>query len=177
MPRILTVCTGNICRSPAAELLLARELRGEAEVSSAGTGALVGHPIDFDTSILLEERGLATAQFRARQLTAQMAREADLVLVATQEHSSKVVGLAPAAVRRTFTLLEFARLAEAVAPRVGDLSGRERLKELVRLAASARIHHRGPMDVADPYRRGSDAHVESVTTIEQATCRIGAALR
>lgn len=173
MPRILVVCTGNICRSPAAELLLARDLRGLAEVSSAGTGALVGHPVDFDTSLLLEERGVTTAGFRARQVTAQMVRDADLVLVAAREHRAAVLQLAPVAVRRTFTLLEFARLASAVAPQPG---GGCRLESLVQAAAAARSHHRGPMDVADPYRRGPDAHLESVTTIERAVSQIAAAL-
>ncbi len=43
--KILTVCTGNICRSPLAEGLLRKVLRGlPVEVSSAGTGALVGVP-------------------------------------------------------------------------------------------------------------------------------------
>ncbi|MCC7128594.1 MAG: hypothetical protein IT192_07250, partial [Microbacteriaceae bacterium] len=41
--RILTVCTGNICRSPLAEALLAKELKGlPVAVESAGTGAIDG---------------------------------------------------------------------------------------------------------------------------------------
>ena len=42
---VLTVCTGNICRSPLAELILAASLSDipDVRVESAGTGALVGH--------------------------------------------------------------------------------------------------------------------------------------
>ena len=51
---VLFVCTGNVCRSPAAERLLRRDLDEMAggfgglsgvHISSAGTGALVGEPI------------------------------------------------------------------------------------------------------------------------------------
>ncbi|MBT6210168.1 MAG: low molecular weight phosphotyrosine protein phosphatase, partial [Woeseia sp.] len=41
---VLVVCVGNICRSPMAEALLRKALKGkeDIEVSSAGLGALVG---------------------------------------------------------------------------------------------------------------------------------------
>src|SRR5690606_12746543 len=43
-PNILTVCTGNICRSPLAEAVLASRLADlDLRVHSAGTQALVGH--------------------------------------------------------------------------------------------------------------------------------------
>ena len=45
MKRILTLCIGNICRSPLAEALLARELP-QHTVWSAGLGALVGQGAD-----------------------------------------------------------------------------------------------------------------------------------
>ena len=49
--RIIAVCTGNICRSPMAELMLAEAFRAErltgAVVDSAGTTAYEsGRPID-----------------------------------------------------------------------------------------------------------------------------------
>ena len=50
---ILTVCTGNICRSPAVERLLTRKLGPTVSVSSAGTHALVGHPIAEPMASLL----------------------------------------------------------------------------------------------------------------------------
>ena len=44
---ILTVCTGNVCRSPIAEKLLRLELRDlpGVRVHSAGTNALVNAPM------------------------------------------------------------------------------------------------------------------------------------
>ncbi|WP_461170405.1 arsenate reductase/protein-tyrosine-phosphatase family protein [Arthrobacter sp. Z1-15] len=52
--RILTVCTGNICRSPMAERLLQTGFDemapGEFTVASAGTGALLGSGIPYRRS-------------------------------------------------------------------------------------------------------------------------------
>ncbi|MCB2411254.1 low molecular weight phosphotyrosine protein phosphatase, partial [Demequina sp. TTPB684] len=40
--KVLRVCTGNICRSPAMHYLAAREWAEAADVSSAGISAEVG---------------------------------------------------------------------------------------------------------------------------------------
>jgi len=55
---ILTVCTGNVCRSPAVERLLSTELGPTVQVSSAGTHALVGHPISQPMAALLTASGI-----------------------------------------------------------------------------------------------------------------------
>ena len=39
--RVLTVCTGNICRSPAVERLLAAALGPDADVEVSSAGGLV----------------------------------------------------------------------------------------------------------------------------------------
>ena len=53
---ILAVCTGNVCRSPAVERLLASKLGPTVSVRSAGTHALVGHPISEPMAALLRQR-------------------------------------------------------------------------------------------------------------------------
>ena len=115
---VLTVCTGNICRSPAAERLLAARLGAGSgvAVSSAGVGAVVGAPIPPPMAALLSGAGVSPDGFAARQLTAAMLRDSDLVLVLTRGHRARVVDVYPGAVRRTFTLRELARLAAAVGP-------------------------------------------------------------
>jgi low molecular weight protein-tyrosine phosphatase len=81
--RVLMVCTGNICRSPMAEILLARRLREKGlatVVESAGLGALVGAPADPIACALMAGRGLELGSHRARQITRELIRGADLVL-------------------------------------------------------------------------------------------------
>src|SRR5215204_6047632 len=77
---ILTVCTGNVCRSPAVERLLASKLGPTVEVASAGTHALVGHPISEPMAALLSGSGIEDQPFAARRLSEEMLKGADLVL-------------------------------------------------------------------------------------------------
>ena len=66
---VLVVCVGNICRSPMAEALLRRELRGQEgfTVDSAGLGALVGHPASEYSVELMAEIGEDISGHRARE--------------------------------------------------------------------------------------------------------------
>jgi protein-tyrosine phosphatase len=74
-------------------------------------------------ALVLEGLGGDAAGFKARQLTARIASEADLVLTMTRAHRDKVLELTPRLLRRTFTLTEAAQLAaQADARHVTDLA-------------------------------------------------------
>ena len=112
---VLVVCTGNVCRSPYVERLLTHALRDTAVVvRSAGTGALVGAPVDPGSAVRLEAAGAEPGGFAARQLEPRDVAEADLVLAATRQHLSSVVPLHPAALRYGFALRDLADLLSAV---------------------------------------------------------------
>jgi len=112
--RVLFVCTGNVCRSPMAELFfLACAAPGSVEVTSAGLAALVDDPIDTSAAIVLADVGLDPTRHRARQFTPELAMAADLVLAAEREHRDDVIAAVPSAHRRMFTMKEFARLLPA----------------------------------------------------------------
>ncbi len=116
IPRILLVCTGNICRSPLAEQLLRARLEEAgiaAHVDSAGTRAMVASPMTPEAAALSLAHGAHSTDHSARQLTEQLVNEADLVLTATRDHRREVVTLLPRATRYTFTLNQFARLLGA----------------------------------------------------------------
>lgn len=105
--KILTVCTGNICRSPVAEYLLRHELiaAGRAiEVQSAGIGALANHPADDAALAFTEQLGVSMAPHRARQIAQSHTRWADLILVMQKHHLDYVVALDPTARGKTFLL-------------------------------------------------------------------------
>lgn len=125
--RLLYVCTGNICRSPFAEILtrhiLVDRLGGTAaaafHISSAGLQAVVSAPMHPTTRDELRPWGLESPDadgFVARQLQTRMIDQSDLVLGATPRHRSAVVGFTPTALGCAFGLREFARLAASVDP-------------------------------------------------------------
>ena len=112
---ILFVCTGNICRSPTGERLAvayaAEHGIPDFTASSAGTRAVIGHPIHRDAAVVLNRLGGNTSGFAAKQLTAKIASAADLVIAMTSAHRDVVLEAAPRQLNRTFTLTEASRLA------------------------------------------------------------------
>lgn len=108
--RVLMVCVGNVCRSPMAAAVLADRLarRGIAVVvESAGLAALVGRPADPLAQALLRERGLDLSGHRARQLTTQLIRDFELVLVMDADQQAEVERLLPGARGRVHRLGRF----------------------------------------------------------------------
>lgn len=118
--RVLFVCTANHCRSPIAEQLLdfatGRRFadHGGWAVESAGTDIPGPWPLHPTASTVLSERIPVVAEHYSRQLKSAMIQRADLVLTATRKHRGVVVSNVPAAVGRTFTVLQFARLCDQV---------------------------------------------------------------
>jgi protein-tyrosine phosphatase len=169
---VLAVCTGNVCRSPAVERLLASKLGPSVTVSSAGTHALVSHPISDPMAALLLDSGVEADPFEARRLSEDMLKEADLVLTMTRAQRGLVVELWPAAVRRAFTLREFARLlnrVDAAALPAGPPG--ERLRAAIPLAAAGRGSKRvspDEDDVVDPFRLSAAVYAESFAQITSA---------
>lgn len=100
---ILVVCVGNICRSPTAEFLLKAALPNKT-VHSAGLGALVAHDIDATAKKVAEQHNLACPTHSARQLTKELCREADVILVMESGHKEGITRLAPEARGKTFLL-------------------------------------------------------------------------
>ncbi|MCV7359266.1 low molecular weight phosphatase family protein [Mycolicibacterium fluoranthenivorans] len=124
---VLFVCTGNICRSPTAERL-STALNAELQIpgftaTSAGTRAVIGHPMHAQAARVLEHLGGDASGFVARHLTPLIANNADLVLTMTTTHRNGVLELAPRQLCKTFTLGEAALLAAEYDPlSIADLA-------------------------------------------------------
>jgi protein-tyrosine phosphatase len=98
--RVLFVCLGNICRSPAAEIIFRHQIREVARsadflVDSAGTiGLHHGAPPDPRMAAALERKGFAVSG-NSRQIKAADLEHFDLVLTMDEANFSDVQKLAP----------------------------------------------------------------------------------
>lgn len=174
--RVLFVCIGNVCRSPLGERLLRAALPEERfVVESAGINGLEGSAMSPEAAGELVALGGDASGFVARRLTEQMVRDADLVLAATVEIRSRVLGETPSALRRTFTVREFAALLDEVDPALDGTPGE--LRGLVARAAAARSRVRlEDPDIPDPYRRPAEAHALAARLMAAAVDRIAKGL-
>lgn len=159
--KVLFVCTGNICRSPLGQqmlqqMLATNHLAQDITVSSAGTHAMDGYPMDKGSISAITNLGFVPQTHVAQQLTAQLVSESDLVLTFTEDQRTDVVELHVRANRYTFTLLEFANqasfeLQKRVAGAEANLS--ELLAQTIAMRGMAPLL--STYDIADPY--GKDA--------------------
>ena len=110
--RILFVCTGNTCRSVMAQGLLKNMLREKGienvKVNSAGIAALPSYGIYGLLEKVLKEEGIEISNHKPTQITPQIVRDADLILVMERRHKEAILEMAPEVENRVFLLKEFA---------------------------------------------------------------------
>lgn len=141
----MTVCLGNICRSPAAEAVLVRKLEeaglSGVTVSSAGTADYhVGSRPHPDSIAEGKERGYAF-DTAGVQFSAEHFDEADLVLAMDRSNEADILALA--------------RTPEDAA-------------KVVRLGAFASDSVEGVRDVPDPWGLPREAYVRMYDQVEDA---------
>lgn len=110
--RVLFVCTANICRSPMAEAIfeaLAADRGLDFEAESAGVAAPEGAPMAREAVAALEEVGIHPGHdHRARPVSREMLRRADLVLAMTPRHTAELRRLAPELSEKAHVLPRYA---------------------------------------------------------------------
>lgn len=121
--RVMTVCTGNICRSPMAEIVLrdrfeAAGLGGLVTVDSSGVSDEEhGNPVDRRARAVLAAHGYATGDgHRAHRITPTELATRDLILPATAQHARTLRRQGPTTVASRVVLL---RRFDPAAPLVG----------------------------------------------------------
>jgi protein-tyrosine phosphatase len=96
--KILAVCLGNICRSPAAAAAIAEAARDagvEVEVDSAGTGSWhIGQP-PHPESVAAGARAGLRIDGRARRVTAADFERYDVILAMDRSNLRDLADLAP----------------------------------------------------------------------------------
>jgi low molecular weight protein-tyrosine phosphatase len=158
--RVCFVCSGNICRSPTAEVVLkslARDagLEHLVAVDSAGTGDWhAGDDMDARSRATMVDAGYAVASHEAKQFTAAAFATRDLVVALDSGHRRALSWLAdeaddPAAARAKIVLLrDFdPELAPGEDP-----------------------------DVADPYYGGPDGFTDVLTQVRRSCAGLLAAI-
>ena len=146
--RILFVCLGNICRSPAAEgvflHLIAREgLEDQFVVDSAGTGG-------WHVGRRAEDRMRAAATRRGIDLTSR-ARQIDLGDLHSFDHILTMDDDNLAAVR-------------ALAREAGNPAGQAQIEAMTRYCR----RHSGAREVPDPYYGGPQGFEQVLDLLEDA---------
>jgi len=165
---VLVLCTGNICRSPMAALMLRHRLaeRGvAAEITSAGF-VTEDRPAPPEVLDVLAARGLDGRAHRSRILQAADLGVPDLIVGMERRHVREVAVLDRDAFERTFTLPDLARRAEARGPRHEGEALRDYLRRISLDRRPTDLLGVGDDEVADPYGRNPAAYRRAADEID-----------
>jgi len=115
---VLLVCTGNMCRSPMAEVLLkeilSQKYRDDLVVDSAGTEAQIGARAAKLAMEIMNEEGIDLSGFRSKPVDERLVKESRIILTMTLRQKKDILNNFPDAKGKTFTLKEFAGNCEDV---------------------------------------------------------------
>lgn len=155
--RICFVCTGNICRSPMAEvifreLVAAAGLQRDVLIASAGTGEWhVGEQADPRTRRALQRAGYSAEHHRAKQFEPSWFRDFDLIITFDRGQRRILRSWAPGEQELALVrpLLSFAQGAdtdaEVLDPYYGNDEVFDRVRDEIELACRALLHQVEPV--------------------------------
>jgi len=138
--KVLIICTGNICRSPMAEVmirsLLTNKQREVIKLSSAGTNSPGGISAEPYAIQAMKDFGVDITGHRSRSLKREMVLESNLILVMEHIHAQLIKKMAPHYKDKVRLLKEFGP-------------------------------NKAPEDVFDPYGGSLADYQECATTIKE----------
>jgi protein-tyrosine-phosphatase len=168
--KVLMVCTGNICRSPMAEVMLQAEVarRGcdEIEVASAGTWAGFGNPAQPEAREVMVARGIELESHRSRPIDPQELADADLVVAMTSDHARELKQLSDEVGTKMVLMKEFVEMEVDDCP---SSALDDRLKTLL---AGQRPASRRALDLDDPMGLPVFAYERAAKEIEAGVQRL-----
>jgi protein-tyrosine-phosphatase len=112
----LFVCSGNTCRSPMAAAIANAEIAARLGIPftaletvnvralSAGVSARVGAPLTDEAAEVLRSLSVPVQPHAARNLTLELANEAELIFCMTSAHRKAVVEMLPSVAGKTYCL-------------------------------------------------------------------------
>jgi protein-tyrosine phosphatase len=104
--KVLFICTGNMCRSPAAELLLRHYGAAGFEARSRGLGVQPHYGLHPKMAALLKEEGVADLAHKASLVTEPDVDWADLIIAMEEGQLDALGELFPQSLRKSRLLIE-----------------------------------------------------------------------
>lgn len=108
---IMFICTGNICRSAMAHLMLQKRLtdlnKEDIKVFSCGISADDGDGVTYNTIEVLKEYDIDGRMHRATNIRNSNIEKMDLILCATKSHKNTVIRMYPQMEDKVFTMKEY----------------------------------------------------------------------
>lgn len=148
---VLFVCTGNICRSPTAEIVLRAKVReaglqDRVTIASAGTtGYHAGWPADERSAEHARLRGYDLSSHRARQVEPLDFERFDLILALDGGHLEQLLADSPRSARpRIRRLMDFAPAGlprDVADPYYGGKKGFETVLDHIEAACDGLLRH------------------------------------
>ncbi|MDQ3941029.1 MAG: hypothetical protein M3238_06755 [Actinomycetota bacterium] len=143
------VCTGNLCRSPMAEVILRHSLatRGcdDVIVTSSGTWAYHGRPATPEAVATVAAKGIDLGAHRSRPTEIAELQGSDLVIAMTSVHVRELLSLYPEVDDKLLLMKELREIVPAAVPAAAGPEQR-----LGALLDGERPARRRSLDVDDP---------------------------
>lgn len=112
--RVMFICTGNICRSAMAHVMLekrAKEENKNVEVYSCGVFAQNGDVSTIEAIETMKEYGVDLKHHRATNIRNSNIEDMDVILCATTSHKNNVSNMYPQLQDKIFTIKEYVRIS------------------------------------------------------------------
>jgi protein-tyrosine phosphatase len=154
--RVCFVCSGNICRSPTAEVVLTAQARDAGlehliDVDSAGTGDWhVGEEMDRRSRATMTGAGYAVPSHVAKQFASEFFADRDVVVALDSGHR---------------------RALQRLAEEAGDPAS-AKAKIVMLRDFDPQLAPGEPPDVADPYYGGARGFADVLDQIERSCARL-----
>jgi protein-tyrosine-phosphatase len=142
----LFVCSGNTCRSPMAAAIANWEIAARLRVPiaslqtvnvramSAGVSARVGEPLTAEAQDALRSLNVPVEPHAARNLTPELAQQAEMIFCMTSAHREAVIKMLPEVAAKTFCLDAQADIDDPIGKGMETyLNCARRIHDLVRL--------------------------------------------